>query len=344
MPLLGPVERTLAAAALAATCFCSREKLPPAAQEAPKARVRISVAPVRSAAGSARTSGSVAARHPVEILSRHAAAVTRLAVSEGDRVRPGQLLLLLDDRDARARLAAAEAGARSARAEKARIEGLLSRDAATARESEQASAAAEAAEAAAAQARAALAYLRITAPSRGRVVSVPVHEGDVVQPGQRLLVVEAEGGHEVRATLDAEASSRVRPGDSLPAHVDGIPEALPARVRSISSAADPQTHRFLLRADLPADDRLRSGLFAWIELPAVASTSPRLVVPSAAVFDRGGLTGVFVVEGERARLRWIATGRREGSSTEVRAGLREGETVVLDPRGLSDGTRVTVSP
>ena len=64
------------------------------------------------------------------------------------------------------------------------------------------------------------------------------------------------------------------------------------------------------------------------------------MVPAAAVFERGGLTGVFVVAEGKARLRWIAVGAPEGEAIEVRAGLEPGERVVLEPSGLVDGTPV----
>jgi hypothetical protein len=58
------------------------------------------------------------------------------------------------------------------------------------------------------------------------------------------------------------------------------------------------------------------------------------------VFQRGGLNGLFVVAGGTARLRWVAIGATEGSSTEIRAGVDAGERVALEPSGLIDGASV----
>jgi hypothetical protein len=60
------------------------------------------------------------------------------------------------------------------------------------------------------------------------------------------------------------------------------------------------------------------------------------------VLERGGLSGVFVVDGDRARLRWVAVGEAEGDALEVRAGLEPGATVVLEPAELADGQRIEV--
>ena len=73
--------------------------------------------------------------------------------------------------------------------------------------------------------------------------------------------------------------------------------------------------------------------------PGVAA-DPRLTVPAAAVFERGGLTGLFVVGDGKARLRWVAAGARDGDTVEIRAGVEPGERVVLDPARLTDGAPV----
>ena len=74
-------------------------------------------------------------------------------------------------------------------------------------------------------------------------------------------------------------------------------------------------------------------------VPGVAADF-RLSVPATALFQRGGLTGLFVVSDGRARLRWVAAGASDGGAVEVRAGVQEGERVVLEPAGLSDGAPV----
>jgi len=70
------------------------------------------------------------------------------------------------------------------------------------------------------------------------------------------------------------------------------------------------------------------------------TADPRITVPAAALFERGGLTGLFVVSEGKASLRWVAAGARDGDTVEIRAGVEPGERVVLDPTGLVDGAPV----
>jgi hypothetical protein len=122
--------------------------------------------------------------------------------------------------------------------------------------------------------------------------------------------------------------------------VDGNATPLPATVTAVAPSGDPTTHRFEVKADLPSAAGLRAGLFARLVVPGVA-TDRRIEVPAAAAFERGGLTGVFVVSQGQARLRWVAAGERAGDRIEIRAGVAAGERVVVEPGGLVDGARVT---
>jgi RND family efflux transporter MFP subunit len=192
-----------------------------------------------------------------------------------------------------------------------------------------------------------LSYAVLRSPFAGVLAARRVEVGDVVSPGQPLVEIEGSGGLELRATLSAEDSLGLRPGTTVEARVDGLGAPLQARVSALSPAGDPSTHRFELRADLPAAEGLRSGLFARLLLPAPQGEragEASLAVPAAAVFQRGGLTGVFVIAAEKdrqvARLRWIAPGSPAGDRVEVRAGLAAGERVVLQPGDLLDGEEV----
>jgi membrane fusion protein (multidrug efflux system) len=227
-------------------------------------------------------------------------------------------------------------------ADLARTETLLGRSAATPREAEEARARAASTRSVVQAARDSLSYAVLRAPFAGQVAARSVHVGDIVSPGTPLIELEGTAGLELVATLDAEQSSRLRPNGRIVAHVDGQAEPIEATVRSLSAAGDATTHRFEMRADLPAVAGLRSGLFARLALPAPEGEA-RLLVPREAVFERGGLSGVFVVDHGRARLRWVAAGAGSGTLIEVRAGLEPGETVVLDHAGLMDGASVTES-
>jgi RND family efflux transporter MFP subunit len=287
--------------------------------------------------------GTIRARQRAALSARVPASVIEVPHREGDRVEAGAVLVRLDDAALRSAVAAAEAAMTAAESDRRRAEALLAKGAATPREKDDAATRAAATRAAWEGARDNLAYAILRAPFAGRIARKPVNVGDVVSPGTTLVEIEGEGGFELEATLAADLAASLRPGFRAQAIVDGRDEPLDAVVRSVSPAGDPTTHRFDLRADLPPAAGLRSGLFARLLLASPAS-SPRLAVPAQAVFQRGGLFGVFVVTEGRARLRWLAPGATAAGRTEVRAGLEAGERVIVDPSGLADGTPVVETP
>jgi RND family efflux transporter MFP subunit len=290
-------------------------------------------------AGEVAVPGAVQARKRAALSARMPASVTELPYQEGQWVQAGAVVVRLDDAALRAAVAAAEAGLSAVDSDLARTKALLEKGAATPRELEQATAAASGARAQLAGAKDNLSHAALRAPFAGRVASRRVNLGDVVSPGMPLIEIEGQGGLELRATVESGIAATLRPGSKVKAIVDGQPGPLTATVTAIAPSGDPTTHRFELKADLPEASGLRAGLFARLLVPGVAA-DPRITVPAAALFERGGLTGLFVVSDGKARLRWVAAGARDGDTVEIRAGVEPGERVVLDPAGLTDGALV----
>jgi membrane fusion protein (multidrug efflux system) len=342
MPVRGSIlTLTFAAAALAA-CGRPEAKKVDEAPAGPARDVETAAVVRAGGAGEVAVPGAVQARKRATLSARMPASVVELPYEEGQWVKAGDVVVRLDDAALRAAVAAAEAGLKATQADLERTKALLEKGAATPREMEQMTAAASGAQAQVTAAKDGLSYAALRAPFDGRIASRRVNLGDVANPGMPLIEIEGQGGLELKATVEAELAATLRPGAKLRAQVDGQAAPLDARVTAIAPAGDPTTHRFELKADLPAASGLRAGLFARLLVPGIAA-EPKLFAPAAAVFERGGLTGVFVATDGRARLRWIAAGARDGDLVEVRAGLEAGERVVLAPAGLADGAPVRVA-
>jgi HlyD family secretion protein len=67
-------------------------------------------------------------------------------------------------------------------------------------------------------------------------------------------------------------------------------------------------------------------------------------VPAGALFRRGEDWMVYAVEDGRVRARRVEVGRSNGLETEIRAGLSEGEEVILHPGDkIQEGARVAAA-
>jgi RND family efflux transporter MFP subunit len=279
--------------------------------------------------------GAVQAKKRAALSARMLASVVELPYEEGQWVKAAALVIRLDDAALRAAVAAAEAGAKAAEADLDRTRTLVEKGASAPRELDRVTAAASAARAQLTAAKDNLSYSALRAPFAGRVAARRANLGDVAVPGIPLIEIEGDGGLEMRATVESEVAATLRAGAKVKALVDGQPGPLTATVTALAPSGDPTTHRFEVKADLPAASGLRAGLFARLLVSGVAA-DPHLAVPATALFKRGGLVGLFVVSDGRARLRWVAAGARDGGTVEVRAGVEAGERVVLDPAGLED--------
>ena len=293
--------------------------------------------------------------------------VTRIAVKEGDRVKTGQLLLVLGDNLAADRLREAEAGLVQAQEGEAtaaahltlaqktydRYKRLFDQQAVTPQEMDQMTAnltmaqkglaAARAAVARAASgrdgARVAASYARVTAPFAGQVVRKQVEIGTTVMPGQPLLVLDRQGGWQVRAEIPESFAGRIVAGEQLAVTIPSLERNLSGTVAEVQPAADPQSRSFQVKIDLPAAKGLVAGLYARVSYSLAGAET--ILIPRAAVVERGQLSGVFVRDGKVLHLRLVTVGREVGDRVEILSGLHSGETVVSAGAGRAvNGARV----
>lgn len=275
------------------------------------------------------------------VSSRLSATIVELNHREGDQVAARSILVRLDGEAPAASLSRAQAEDAAATRDLARAETLLAKGAATRLEVENATTAVARTRSALVAAREIVAYATIRAPFGGRITRKIANAGDSVNPGTPLLELEGEGGLEAVASVEGAVQQKLRVGQKVTVAVDGVTDPVTAVIRTLGPSADPSTHRFTLRADIPKGNAaVRAGLFARVLLP-LAGAEHLILVPSGAILRRGGLTGVYVIKDGHAWLRWIAPGEPIGDSLEVRAGLNDKERVALEPQRLHDGALVS---
>jgi RND family efflux transporter MFP subunit len=344
------------AAMLAVACGGGHETARPSAGPAIGARVAV-VEEIAWARPLSITAGVAPFRRatPGTILMGR---VDRVLRREGDRVRAGEVLALVESREVSARLAQAEANAaaasameRNAKLMKERMERLLAKQAATQKNADDAAAGyevaaanLEAAEEGVAAARMYVAYSRVVAPFDGVVVERHVEVGDTAAPGMPLFVVEDTSRMKIEAQVPETTLRGRSVGDPVEIEVDAAGVGLRrAALSEILPAADPRSRTRSIRALLDnSDGALRSGMFARMRL--AGEEGKALTVPETSLVRRGPLTGVFVLDGQGvARLRWVTVGEARSGRAEVLTGLAAAERIVTEPpAGLEDGRRVEV--
>ena len=275
--------------------------------------VRVKTVHADASSGATWIPASAAAVERATLSTRVAASVKAVPVREGERVARGQVVVSLADADLRGAARASETALAAAAAQEKRTRSLLAEGAAAQADLEMASARRAQAEAAVAAARADLEYAQIRAPFAGTIQARRVEPGDLVGPGQPLLVLEGDA-LELTASVSEAESAGLALGATVPFTADGVTGT--ATVTALTPGGDPLSHRRGLRARIDRiTGALRSGAFARIQAPAAQASSARAWVPRSALVERGDLTGVFIASGGRPSSAGSRPARRRATAS-----------------------------
>ncbi len=269
------------------------------------------------------------------------ARITEVLVEEGQRVREGQAMARLDNREAVHRVEEAEARARFAEEELGRIRTLVARDIAARASLDRAEAEARAVRAAADAARRRLDDYVVRAPADGLVLRRDAEVGEVVDTPAALFWIGEPRPLRITAEVDEEDIAQVREGQDVLLRADAFPgRVLTATVAQITPKGDATRKAYRVRLALPDETPLLIGMTVEANI-VLRRTEDAVLVPPAAVRDGR----VFVVRQQVIERRTVELGIEGPRAVEVRHGLASGEAVVLDPpAGLADGQAVRLRP
>jgi len=320
-----------------------------------------------------RATGTIRARESATLSAQVMGRVERVLVREGDAVRAGQMLVILDDATLRAsadqaaaavkaaeqQQQAAQSNAEFASSTLARYRQLEAQKSVSPQEMDEVTRRAQAASAEAgalnaqanaakaqqAGAKAMLGYTRVAAPFAGVVTARMVDPGTMAAPGVPLIQIDSAGELELQATIPESEIAGIHKSMKLAVTVDSLGgQRFDGTVAEIVPAADPASHSFLAKIALPRLSELRAGLFASAAVPL--GTKPAVLVPRSAVVMRGALACVYALDANGvAQLRYLTLGTAYGDKVEALSGLSGGEKLVDNPadRDLA-GKRIEVQP
>jgi RND family efflux transporter MFP subunit len=320
-----------------------------------------------------RSTGTAHARESAIVSAQVMGRIRQILVREGDSVRAGETLVVLDDAALRASADQAQAAVKAAQNEQAAAQSDASLAASTlaryqqlqaeksvspqemdeiSRRSEAADARVEAARAQtgavqsqASGARTMLGYTRLTAPFSGVVTARMADPGTMAAPGVPLLQIDQAGALQLEATVDESAIGAIHKGMKAKVVLDGASSTeIVGTVAEIDPAADPASHSFLIKIDLPSASQLRAGMYGTAEF--ANGTRQAILIQRSAVVLRGSLVCVYVLDGRGiAQLRYITLGAAQDDLVEVLSGISSGEKLVDAPadRDLA-GKRIEAKP
>ncbi|MBS7669872.1 efflux RND transporter periplasmic adaptor subunit [Croceicoccus sp. 1NDH52] len=304
-------------------------------------------------------SGTLAARRPMPVgVVGEGGQITDIRVDEGDWVRAGQVLAVIERSVQSQQVQAQAAQVEVARADaqlaqsnldralqlvdrgfisKADVDRLTAtRDAARAR--------VRVAEAQLGELRARNARLNIVAPAGGFVLERNVEQAQVVGGGSGPLFLIARGGEMELAALVGESDlSRLSVGSTAEVKPVGSDKTFTGQIWQLSPTIDEGSRQGEARIALDYDRALRPGGFATASIGTGGVDAPLL--PESAIQNDDQGSFVFVVDkDDKVQRRNIKTGLVTDSGITIVEGLTGDEKVVLRAGGfLFEGDKVKPS-
>lgn len=300
------------------------------------------------------------------ISAQAAGRIVSLSVKSGDKVRAGQILAVIDDREAaagvqrsQAQIGQADAELRNAKAQVERTrdlqrKGFVSQAALDTAEAQYkgATAARDVASAGALQSSISQGFTRVTAPYDGWVLQTQAEAGDLAVPGKPLLTVYAPLPLRAVVQVPASRAPVVRTAAQTLVQV-GAEQAASAWVQPVASSAvpsaDPVSQTAEWRFELAPKDsaNLLPGQQVRVRfvLPQGGTQGSKMLVPQAAIVRRGELTAVYVATKGAFSLRAVRLGADLGAhGVEILAGVQSGESIALDPIRAGFAKAVPAAP
>lgn len=332
-------------------------------ESSPTYPVDVTTVARRRIAYSVAAPGTLAAVERVQITARVAGGVDKVAFTEGQKVKKGDLLVAIDPARYAAAVNAAAAAVERAKASQSEAEaqaarraamnekssGLVSAEEITTYKTKAITAKADLGLASAnlETAQVNLRDATVRAPTDGVIQTRSVDTGQYVQPGTLLATLVFTDALLVRFQVSPLEAPRLTPGMTATFRLRESPRDFEATITLISSAADPDSRMVPVTAAVKPSDHtyfLRPGAFCDVRVE-VGGVREVVVIPRAAVrpTERGFVA--YVVDGEVAHERILSLGLNTADGwVEVRQGLDGGEKLVL--RGtepLSEGAKVKVN-
>ena len=333
---------------------CGEAKAP--VDAAPKSALKVSIvkAQPQLLQRQISASGSIAPRDEVLLgVELSGQRVEKVWVEVGEQVKAGQVLLSLDARtlaaelaQTRAQLKQAQAALTVAEADARRGAELRKRGLVSERDTDQTTANLINAQAGVGVAQASLdaaelrhSFATLKASSDGVISMRNVQAGQVVMPGAELFRMIKDSALEWRAELNEEQFLQVELGAVVAVRTDAA--AIQGKVRAMDAGLRAQSRTGVIYVDLPADAKLRAGLFAQGEIKL--DEKQAMVIPASALVRRDGFNYVFVVNEGVATQTRVQIGQSELDKVEILSGLPEAAGIVEQGAGfLTDGDRVEV--
>lgn len=291
--------------------------------------------------------GNFAANQELNFLSENAGRVSKIYVSEGDRVSKGQVLARIDAEIINTDRETAEATYQNAVRDEARYQSSYATGGVTQQQLDQAKLATQNAKLRLQASQRRLSDANIKSPINGIVNKKYIEVGAfVTAQGTQLFELVDVSKLKLKVNVNEGQVANLKVGNAVQIQSSVFPtEKFSGKVSFIAAKAD-ETLNFPVEIEVTNNTKnsLKAGMYgtAVFQFPKQA---PAILVPRTSFVGSVSSNEVYVLNKTKntAETRKVVTGRILGDSVEILEGLKEGETVITSGQiNLTEGTAVTI--
>lgn len=284
--------------------------------------------------------GKTAPARFVELSAETDGRIVSIGADRGANVERGGIIVRLDERDRKARLAQAEATVRQREVEYEGRLKLKSGGYVSEAQLQEAVALLEAAKAERLRAQLDLGYMNIRAPFAGALQSRVVEVGDFVKRGDAIATYVDNRTIIVSGSLSEFDAHYVNVGDMAEAQL-ATGETVHGRIRYVAPVADDATRTFDVELEIDnADGALRIGGTAELRMPAEEVLAHR-ISPSLLTLDDAGNVGVKIINNDGLVEFVVADIALSSNDGIWLTGLPQDATIITVGQGyVANGSRV----
>ncbi len=300
-------------------------------------------------------SGKLESSRKSSLSSRVMGNIVKMNVREGQKIKKGQTLVVINSTDLRTqreKLTAvqeeAKAALQNAQRNFERYKNLFEQKSATAFEFDQAKMNYDIAKSKIEQVRQSKAQMEVlmseanvVSPFDGAVTEVYAEEGAMASPGMPILTVETAENLVVKVLVPESEIRNVRLNQTVQIKFHSSADTATGKIKLMNPSSGLYGSQYEVEIALDAPNSslkdLKPGMFASAIMKRenkMNSGSPdlgKLFIPKRALIEKGQLNGIYTVSDEhRAILRWVRTGKEVGDKVEILSGIKSGEQFVAE--------------
>lgn len=287
--------------------------------------------------------GTSRANEQVLITSKYSDIVDKVEFKDGQLVKKNDVLVRLNNQEAKAKVKELEANLAESVAQLNRFQGLLDKKATSKSEVDQQDAKTKAIAAQLLSAKTKFNDLTIKAPFDGVLGFREVSNGAYIKSGDIITSLDDLSIIKVDFAIPERFFTTIKVGQIINAENSAYDKKnFVGKITSIDSRIDSITRTVKVRAEIPNPDySLRPGMLVHVTVERRVDTV--LQVPESAIIPIEDRHFVYVIEESTAKRLAVEVGRRKPGIVEIKGGLTAGQSVVVEGAlKLRDGSQVNV--